>query len=237
MIVHVDERLLVIDKPSGVPSVPLGKDADDKNRAPTAVDLILREFPAQTGVGRDVGKPLEAGLLHRLDTGTSGLLAFARDAETYEKLKALWKTTAVTKTYRALVSGEPPFPKLPLVIEQPLGHSAKSSKRMLVVLPGREQSIRGKPLPARTELIGASRIEYGACLRQMYDIEVTIRTGVMHQIRCHLSAQGWPVLGDPVYKGDTSERLWLHAWKLALPGLELEAPLPKGWPAKEAHVS
>jgi 23S rRNA-/tRNA-specific pseudouridylate synthase len=57
----------------------------------------------------------------------------------------------------------------------------------------------------------------------------------MHQIRCHLASQGWPILGDSLYKGDTSERLWLHAWKLSLPAgdgktLELVAPLPEGWP-------
>jgi 23S rRNA pseudouridine1911/1915/1917 synthase len=240
MIVHADEKVLIIDKPSGMPSVPLARDAGSRDSRPTAVDLALREDPGLEAVGRAVGKPLEAGLIHRLDTGTSGLLAFARDPETYARLRALWKSSSVTKTYRALVSGEPPFPKIPATIDQPLGRSAKSSRRMLVALPGRESQLRGKPLPAHTEVLRATRIEFGACLRQLYDVEVTIRTGVMHQIRCHLSWLGWPILGDSVYKGDTSERLWLHAWKLRFSlesgtELELTAPLPKGWPESDAQ--
>jgi 23S rRNA-/tRNA-specific pseudouridylate synthase len=235
-VVHTDEQILVIDKPSGVPSVPLSREPQARE---TAVHLALKIHPELESVGREVGRPLESGLIHRLDTGTSGLLTFARDAETYARLRGLWKSPSVRKTYRALVSGEPPFPKLPLVINVPIGRSAKSGKRMLLALPGRENQLRGKPLPAHTEILKQQRIEFGACLRQLYDLEVTIRTGVMHQIRCHLAAQGWPVLGDKIYHGDSSERLWLHAWKLSLARpdgsvLEITAPLPSGWPPSSA---
>lgn len=229
MFLHADGHVIVLNKPSGIPSVPLAGSSK-----PTAVALALEKYPELAQVGRHVGKPLEAGLLHRLDAGTSGVLAFARTPEDYERLKSLWKSTEILKTYRALVSGEPPFPKLPLKIELPIGRSAKSSKRMVIAREDRAHQLRGNPLPARTEVLQAKRIEFGACLRQLYDVEVTIRTGVMHQIRCHLSSQGWPILGDSLYKGDTSERLWLHAWKLRLPhdggALEVEAPLPEGWP-------
>jgi 23S rRNA pseudouridine1911/1915/1917 synthase len=229
-VIYADERLIVLNKPSGVPSVPLARDS-----RPSAVALALEHHPELAKVGEAVGKPMEAGLLHRLDTGTSGLLAFARTQEAYEELKRAWKTKAVTKTYRALVSGEPPFPNVPLAIDKALGRSAKSAKRMLVVTPAREYQLRGKPLEAHTEIHRATRVEYGACLRQLNDVEVTIRTGVMHQIRAHMASIGWPLLGDKIYKGDTSERLWLHAWKLKLPApggpLELTAPLPATWPA------
>jgi 23S rRNA pseudouridine1911/1915/1917 synthase len=229
-ILHADAELVVIDKPAGVPSVPLRA-----GEAGTAVALALEAHPELARVGEAVGKPLEAGLLHRLDSGTSGALAFARTPEAHERLRRAWKTAEVAKIYRALVSGEPPFPGVPRVIDTPIGRSAKSSKRMLALAPGRERQIRGEPLEAITHLLSARPVEFGACLRQLQDIEIRIETGVMHQIRCHLSSIGWPILGDGTYGGDTSGRLWLHAWKLVLPGragrIEIEAPLPADWPS------
>jgi 23S rRNA-/tRNA-specific pseudouridylate synthase len=60
-------------------------------------------------------------------------------------------------------------------------------------------------------------------------------TGVMHQIRAHVSDCGWPVVGDAMYGGSPSTRLWLHAWKIELPFpdgsvVRAEAPLPSSWP-------
>jgi 23S rRNA-/tRNA-specific pseudouridylate synthase len=232
-VVHADDHLIVLDKPTGLPSVSLRAEEDA-----TAAAWAAREFPGLLGVARAVGRPLEAGLVHRLDGGTSGLLAFARTEEDYLRLRGLWKTPAVSKIYRALISGEPPLPRLPMPIHTPLGHSAKSSRRMLAVLPGRESQVRGKALEARTELISARRVETGASTRVLYDAEVRIQTGVRHQIRCHLSSIGWPIVGDKLYRGPESDRLWLHAWKLVLPApdggsLELVADLPAGWPKDE----
>ncbi len=237
-IVYEDTELLVLHKTSGVPSLP-----HSPEETQTAVNAALARDADLSGVGRS---RLEAGLLHRLDTGTSGLLAFARTSESFDRLRAAWKTRAVEKTYRALCqSSDPSAPALRCGqrLERPIGRSAKSSRRMLVhpnhppqasLPPGRRgPKIRGPWLPAVTRVLAVSDLGDG-----LADLTIVIETGVMHQIRAHLADAGWPILGDPIYGADRSqtERLWLHAWKLALPmaqdsSLRLVARLPHGWPA------
>lgn len=215
-IVHEDERLLVLHKPSGVPSLPHSPEETD-----TAVGAALGRFPGLPARG------LEPGLLHRLDTQTSGLLVFAKTADEWSRLRALWRSGAVRKFYRACVNGGEP-PRVPALLQTPLGHDPKSAKRMIPAIAGR--AIRGKPLPARTEILEARSIARG------WDLLVRIETGVMHQIRCHLSSAGWPIVGDPIYGGEKAARLWLHAWKIELPlasgaTLALEAEMPEDWPS------
>jgi 23S rRNA pseudouridine1911/1915/1917 synthase len=221
MIVFENDELLVLNKPSGMPSLPLRE-----GERGTAVEEALARCPSVAGVGK---AGLEPGLLHRLDTGTSGLLAFAKTQAAFERLRALWKSGEVEKTYRAIV--ERGVSPLPARIETPLGRSAKSAKRMLAILkPEHERRIRGKALPARTDIVRTESVLAGTKL----DVEVRIHTGVMHQIRCHLASAGHPIAGDPVY-GEAADRLWLHAWRLRLPlrsgvVLSLEAKLPDAWP-------
>jgi 23S rRNA-/tRNA-specific pseudouridylate synthase len=93
--------------------------------------------------------------------------------------------------------------------------------------------IRGKPYPTITH-ISKSRALTGAH-SGLRDHEIEIKTGVMHQIRCTLAHLGSPILGDPIYGGPPSGRLWLHAWRLVLPlangtELALESALPPEWP-------
>lgn len=238
-VVYEDEDLFVLHKLSGIPSVP-----QKSGEAKTAVGAALAHFPELRSVGRGGYEP---GILHRLDTGTSGLLVFAKHEEEFARLKQAWSSGQVQKTYRAIVRPpngpnggndaeesrprEPAF-ELPLKIDHPMAHDAKSARRMVVLDPSRARkpAFRGKPLPARTWIH-----RFHKAGLQNWDFEIQIETGVMHQIRAHLSHFGWPILGDSIYRGLPSRRLWLHAWKLDLRlrsgvRLSLHADLPAGWP-------
>jgi 23S rRNA pseudouridine1911/1915/1917 synthase len=229
-IVFENSELLVLNKPTGIPSVP-----QDSTETETAVGLALAHDPNLQNV--EGHQSLELGLLHRLDTGTSGLLVFAKTQKEFERLKQLWKNGKVEKTYRAWVSLEAspnseviqfPLP-LPYKLDTPLAHDGKSSKRMRTYSSTSRSKIRGKPLAAVTHLLSIKHR-----LENLFDLEIQIETGVMHQIRCHLASEGLPILGDDLYSESPSTRLWLHASRLGLTTqdnqiLDLEAPLPEGW--------
>ncbi|MFZ9595605.1 MAG: RluA family pseudouridine synthase [Bdellovibrionia bacterium] len=228
-ILHEDDQLLILNKPEGLPSVPL-----DHSDTPTAVGLALTHCPALCSIGRS---PFESGLVHRLDTGTSGLLAFAKTQDEYQRLRSIWKTGQVRKIYRAWVTGSEPFPPLPHPIQTPLAHSKKSSKKMIAWTPERAHQARGGALPTQT-LIQSIEAQVSSGLTPersaRFDLQIQIQTGVRHQIRCHLSLLGYPILGDPVYAGKPASRLFLHAFELILPTakgslLALQAPLPNNW--------
>jgi 23S rRNA pseudouridine1911/1915/1917 synthase len=224
-IVYEDKDLLVLNKTSGVPSAPLESDETE-----TAVGAALAYCPALQSIGRG---GLEPGLLHRLDTGTSGLLVFAKTQREYERLHTLWKKGQVKKHYRALVQLKNPLPKLPHLINAHLAHSSHNRKKMVVLDPESHKVYRGKPLRAVTRIITIHSQQ-----SMQADLEIEIETGVMHQIRCHLSHFGWPILGDPIYGDQTAllPRLYLHAWHLKIElengnVLSLESPLPEDWPS------
>ncbi|MGZ3697496.1 MAG: RluA family pseudouridine synthase [Bdellovibrionota bacterium] len=211
MILYEDERILALNKPSGMHSVP-----HSLEESGTAVHAALKHCPALQGIG---ARELEPGLLHRLDAGTSGVLLFAKTQAEFDRLRALWKSPSVTKTYRAIVSGDAPLGEYRLT----LAHSAKSSKRMLVE-PKHQNLIRGNLLPTLTRITAVSG----------HDVTLEIETGVMHQIRASLAHLGAPILGDEIYRGEAASRLMLHAWKLLLTcasgePLTIEAPLPHEW--------
>ncbi len=222
-IMYEDRDLLILHKKSGTPSLPLSP-----HETETAVNAALAHAPEIAGVGRG---GLEPGLLHRLDTGTSGLLVFAKTMAEYKRLRTLWKNGKVEKRYRAIVTvqeGAQTLDDLPMTLTFPLAHDRKSSKKMVAYLAS--SKIRGKPLPAETIILKAK--ELSPPRRGHLDLEIQIHTGVMHQIRCHLSTIGWPIVGDPIYGGSPADRLWLHAWKLKIPlrsgtVLSLEAQLPQ----------
>lgn len=240
-VIYEDEDLLVLHKASGVPSVP-----HSPQETETAVGAALAHAPQLAGI--QGARPLEPGLLHRLDTLTSGILAFAKSTSEYERLRGVWRANQVRKVYRARVPAVAnpralhrvaPLAELrePMELAFPLGRDPKSSRRMLALV-GRAANtrIRGKPLAALTKI---QRVQTGPLQpgrEASLELELEIRTGVMHQIRVTLAAIGYPIVGDPIYRGSASERLWLHAWRLELPlksgvQLKLQAALPDGWQA------
>ncbi|NDG85264.1 MAG: RluA family pseudouridine synthase [Proteobacteria bacterium] len=206
-----DEWILAVYKPSGLPSQSLGVQGQE-----TAEDLIQRQNPHAT-----------LRLCHRLDTGTSGVLLFAKSDAVFEEIRMRFRERSIKKFYDAFCrENAGPFGSRPLVlphtIDLPLAHHPKSKKRMIPLPEGKRRQYRGKPLPALSIIheIHPDRFMGAHCLK----VQVEIKTGVMHQIRVHLAHIGLPLLGDPLY-GSTNgtsgsephpaPRLGLHARKIA----------------------
>lgn len=205
---HVDEALVFVDKPAGVPSQPL-----KPGELGTIANALIAKFPEMAGVGDD---PREAGLCHRLDVETSGVLLAARTRAAWEAMRAAFSDErAVTKKYLALVKG-------PLadegVIEVPLEHAGDH------VVPSVESG-----RPAVTEFsVRARQGSYAL-------VDVKLITGVLHQVRAHLASVGAPIVGDTLYGGAEEpglSRFFLHAVSLAVVHpvtnvlLRAESPLP-----------
>jgi 23S rRNA pseudouridine1911/1915/1917 synthase len=209
-VIYEDDVLLVVNKPAGMVVHPaLGHPSG------TLVNAVLAHCPQVA----EVGGPDRAGIVHRLDKDTSGLILIAKDEATRAALQRQFKRRQVVKTYLALV--EDHMHPREGVIDAPIGRDKRQRKKMAVVRSGR---------PASTMY---RAIEY-------FDdhtlLEVRPHTGRTHQIRVHLLWMGYPVVGDMVY-GYRRQRLlqgrhFLHAAQLRFthPGtnedVEIEAPLP-----------
>jgi 23S rRNA pseudouridine1911/1915/1917 synthase len=150
-------------------------------------------------------------VVHRLDAATSGVLVLARTRRAAALLSGLFRDQRVVKTYRALVATAPGSPAG--TVDAPL----RSRRGRAVVDPN--------GLAARTEWRVVGTTAVGTLL------ELTPRTGRMHQIRAHLASIGSPIVGDPWYGGVPAARLMLHASALELPWrgatLRIEAPPPR----------
>jgi len=214
-IVHEDPFLLVVNKPAGMPVHPL-----EPGETGTLVNGLLARYPELGDVG---GDPLFPAAVHRIDADTSGLILAARTDEAHRTLRSMFAGRLVKKEYVALVTGDMPRPA---VLENELVHSAKPSHRMRVARRG--AGVRGA-MTAVTECRPAERLP-GFTL-----LDITIRTGVTHQIRCQLAHAGHPVAGDRLYGRPVpgyDGRLFLHARRLEFvhPAdgrpVSFEAPLP-----------
>lgn len=197
-----DAHILAVDKPPGIACLP-----NEARERGTIANALVAHAPEQALIGR----PREAGLVHRLDTGTSGVLLAARTREAYASLRARWSTGEVVKTYFAIVEGVVVGSG---VIDTPIAHHAKSARRMVLASSPAARHAQ----PARTDY-EPLRTGNGRTL-----LRVQIREGRRHQIRVHLASIGHPVAGDPIYgreraprvAADASPRLALHAHRLAL---------------------
>jgi 23S rRNA pseudouridine1911/1915/1917 synthase len=199
-IVHADDAVAVVDKPAGLVVHPgAGNDAG------TLVGGLLARFPDLSGlVASGVCAPDRPGIVHRLDKGTSGLLAVARTEAAYRNLVEQLATRTMERRYQALVRG--------LVaddrgeIEAPIGRSARTPTKMAVTAAGK---------PARTSYSVRER-RPGAAPTTL--LELSLQSGRTHQIRVHLAAIGHPVVGDARYgTGDVRlgpGRFFLHAFRL-----------------------
>ncbi len=220
-ILYQSPQWLAFDKPSGLPSAPIRSDETD-----SVVHRALRVDPCLPILR---GNPLEPGLVHRLDTGTSGVLLFARTAGAFEKVDRIWNDGRVRKIYQAITE-QRPSRKGKIEIE--LGHDAKSKRRMRVVEQAVDRKrIRSDAHHAVSEIMSVDAVPAGADGTPRYRVTIRIETGIHHQIRATLAHLGAPILGDSVYGGTPENRLWLHAWRLEIPGengnpLEIVAPPP-----------
>jgi 23S rRNA pseudouridine1911/1915/1917 synthase len=187
-LVHVDDRLAVVDKPAG-----LVVHAAPGHRGETLVDAL--------GELLGGGEPGRPGIVHRLDKDTSGLLVVARDAEAHRRLSAMVKGRQLDRTYLALIEGRPR--SRAGTIDAPLGRDHRAPEKRAVRGRGsrdaRTHFTVVEPLPADTL------------------VEARLETGRTHQIRVHFDAIGHPVAGDPRY-GHAGrhglERQFLHSARL-----------------------
>ena len=212
-----DERLLVVDKPAGVVVHPARG-----HRAGTL---------AQALAGRAAGgeDPARAGIVHRLDRDTSGLLVVAKDDEAHRALRAALAARTMRREYLALVEGLPPARTG--TIDAPLGRD-----RRVRTLVSTDTEL---PREARTHFALERALPDTSLLR------VSLETGRTHQIRAHLKAIGHPVAGDPDY--GTPGRLglarqFLHAARLSFPHpasgapVDVASPLPQDLEAALARA-
>lgn len=219
VVLFEDDSLLALDKPAGMPTHPL-RFAETN----TLANALVARYPALADIGGDRRFP---ALLHRLDTQTSGLVLAAKTPAAYANLRAQFRRSSVEKHYLALVHG---IVAQPGRLAAPLTHQTRTPCKMAVVR-NPDKAPRRDCFAAQTSWIP---LETGHGLSLL---DVTIYTGVTHQIRCHLAAAGHPIVGDTRYGSPgPSSRHWLHATRLICThpatghSLDLACPLPPDWP-------
>jgi 23S rRNA pseudouridine1911/1915/1917 synthase len=188
-LVYVDDRLGVICKPAGLVVHPA-----PGHRGETLVDALADLLGG--------GEPQRAGIVHRLDKDTSGLMIVARDDEAHRRLSAMIKRREVSRAYLALVEGRPRSRSG--TIDAPLGRDHRAPEK---------RSVRGRGArQARTHFTVLETLAADSL------VEALLETGRTHQIRAHFAAIGHPVAGDPRYGHSGRhglERQFLHSARLA----------------------
>jgi 23S rRNA pseudouridine1911/1915/1917 synthase len=181
-ILHEDEDVLVLNKPADLVVHP-----GAGIRHGTLAAALVHHDPGLAGVGGE-GR---SGIVHRLDRGTSGLMVIARHGEAHRALARQFKDRTVEKIYDAIVWGRPP--QAEGEIDQPIGrHPTQRWKMATGVVQGREAVSRYRVLET---VPGFARLA------------IRILTGRTHQVRVHMAAIGFPLVGDLTYAGDRSRSL------------------------------
>ena len=215
-IVYEDAHLMVINKPAGLVVHPA-----PGNWSGTLLNGLLH---------RDKGALLlpRAGIVHRLDKDTSGLMVVARTADAYTSLKAQFKDRTVDKTYHALVQGHPDPSSG--TIDAPIGRHPHHDYRFAVTNDGK---------PSVTHYRTVEAFSYASLL------EVDLETGRTHQIRVHMAATNHPCCGDLTYGADPTlasrlglTRQWLHAVELGIthPRSDERMTFESPYPTDLAHA-
>jgi len=210
-------ELVVVNKPAGMPSAPL-----DMGERGTLCSALLARYPEMRGIGYRAREP---GIVHRLDTQTSGLVLAARSADLFTRLTHALDLETIRKRYLAIVSpadidesGE---------IARALAPDAAHPERVRVLEPGEVGGYaRHKVTRYRLKQVSAGRAL----------LELDVGAAFRHQIRAHLAAIGHPIVGDAVYGGEPAAQLGarhaLHASQISwagdgvIAGFTVVEPLP-----------
>jgi tRNA pseudouridine32 synthase/23S rRNA pseudouridine746 synthase len=203
-LVHADEHLLVFDKPAGLLAVP--------GRGPENQDCLSARAQAQYS---------DALIVHRLDMATSGLIVMARGSEAQRRLSMAFEKRRVHKRYIAAVAGalHNPLPDngwndidLPLILDWLARPRSKVDHEI-----GKPSLTRWRLAPDPAPVPGSTRLELEPV------------TGRSHQLRVHLMAIGFPIVGDPLYASEAQEamapRLLLHAQAIEVPHPATDQPM------------
>ena len=213
-VVYEDEWLLVVDKPAGMVVHPA-----PGNWSGTLVNALLgrgSEIPREAATQR-------AGIVHRLDKDTSGLLIVAKTDRAHRILSAALAARRVHRRYAVMIRGH--LTQDTRSVDRPIARDPRDRKRMAIVSSGRL---------AKTDFLRLARFESGDFLR------AHLHTGRTHQIRVHLASVGHPVIGDDTYGGSGARpmfglpprRHFLHAAWLVFThpitgaAMDIRSPLP-----------
>ena len=188
-VVFADEHLLIINKPSGLVVHP-----GSGNWSGTLLNGLLYRFPDAAGLAR-------AGIVHRLDKDTSGLMVVGRTLQSVTQLSRDIAARRVHREYLALAHGTV---EVDQTIDAPVGRDLRSRTRMAVVSSGKA---------AKTDVFVM------AGLKSVTAVRCVLHSGRTHQIRVHMTHIGHPLVGDSIYGGKPilgMTRQALHAYKLEL---------------------
>ena len=214
-VVYEDDALLIVDKPAGMVVHPA-----PGNWSGTLVNALIgrgSELPAET-------PPDRAGIVHRLDKETSGLLIVAKTDRALRILGSALAARRVHRSYAVMILGH--LAEDTLSVDKPIARDPRDRKRMAIVSTGRQ---------AKTDFLRLARFGPGDLLR------AHLHTGRTHQIRVHLASVGHPVMGDDTYGGGGGRRLaglpprrhFLHAARLVFSHpitgapMDIRSPLPE----------
>lgn len=186
-VIYEDVNVIVVDKPTGVISHARGR--------------FWQEASVASFIRHRVTNPdgERAGIVHRLDRATSGVMICAKNHETMRFLQKQFHDRKVLKTYIAAVSTTPK--ETEAIIDAPIGRDPKEPKRFHVDPTGKHAETHYKVISTNPR----------ATL-----LELEPKTGRTHQLRIHLNYIGRPIIGDELYSGAKADRLYLHANKLAI---------------------
>lgn len=205
-VIYADEDVLVINKPAGLVVHP-----GAGNKTGTLVNALLYHFPQQAHLPR-------AGLVHRIDKDTSGLLVVARNKYAQLDLINQLKDKSVYRLYQCVVAGVPSDIMRHATIDLPIARHVTKRTKMAVKSGGK---------PAITQIVNATPLSDGYSL-----LQVRLQTGRTHQIRVHLSHLGFALVGDKVYGSPKS----LGLGKTQLHGVALKTVQEFDRQALHAHT-